>query len=75
MKKKDKVKFSMWFDPYNPKHIEAWKSLEENGYWPEDFIPDNVVMGKDWALIGLLKIASAWIDHILEGPRHTNFTF
>ena len=31
-----------YFEPSNPSHLDAWRKLNENGSWPEGFIPENV---------------------------------
>ena len=37
-----------WFDPNKPGHIQAWDTLQETGFWPIGFLPDNLSYGTVW---------------------------
>ena len=55
-----------WFDPYNIKHIKAYKHLYDTGSWPEGFIPKNVEMVTSWQMLLWSKLANAWVNHMLQ---------
>lgn len=54
-----------WFDPHNREHLEAWIHLEEQGVWPEGFIPKEVTFGPTWVVEIGIKMAHCWISHAL----------
>lgn len=64
------MKLSEEFNPYNVKHVRAWKHLEEYGCWPDEFIKwmnDNqVVLDNDWFITMIYKMADAWTNHIIK---------
>jgi len=53
-----------WFDPYDIKHMEAYKYLERNGYWPENFIPDSVELSSVWQIFLVGAMARCWLKHV-----------
>ena len=55
--------FVEWFDPYNERHIEAYKHLVKKGVWPKNFIPENVEMDFHWQYKLFAKIAECWVDN------------
>lgn len=61
---KAKKSFCEWFDPYNPKHLEAYKHLQDTGFWPEDFWKEagSRFIETNWQLMINSKLANAWID-------------
>jgi hypothetical protein len=52
-----------WFDPYNEKHITAYKHLNKHGVWPKGFIPEYVTVEPNWNLLIINKLADCWIKH------------
>jgi len=56
--------FVEWFDVDDLGHIKAYCHLERTGFWPKGFIPDNVVMHPQWALLLQSKMADAWVHHM-----------
>lgn len=62
----DKVSFIDWFDPHDVEHMKAYKHLNTVGMWPKGFIPDNVVMGSNWNILLINKLADCWLDYLLS---------
>jgi hypothetical protein len=62
-----KINIVDFFDPYNIKHIKAYKTMNETGVWPKGFIPNHIVFGQMWLPSLCMKMADAWIDHQLTG--------
>ena len=56
--------FLSWFNEYNPKHILAYKVLQESGKWPEGFIPEGIIFEPSWQISLAFRLADAWILHI-----------
>lgn len=59
--------FGDFFNAHNPEHRAAYRHLEDAGYWPEGFIPDDVDMGPTWHVIALAKLAQAWLEYTSAG--------
>lgn len=59
---KEKIPIEKWFDPQNPEHLKAYLELQSSGRWPENFIPENVVMVHGWGLLLLSKMADCWLS-------------
>ena len=51
-----------FFNPYDVRHLKAFKVLNATGAWPAGFIPDNVVLGSTWQVLILNKMALAWLE-------------
>ena len=71
------MNFVEWFDPYNKRHIEAYKYLSKNGIWPKNFIPENVEMDFHWQYNLFVKIAECWVENFKpnffsEAPKKKN---
>lgn len=60
------LNFSDWFDPYNEEHLKAYNHLHSKGWWPENFIPNDVVMDNYWELFIKTKIINAWLNYKLR---------
>jgi len=54
-----------WFQPYNLAHLRAYRNLENNGKWDEDFIPYNVEFTTGWQVALVAKLANAHLDRAL----------
>jgi len=55
-----------WFDVNNMEHLRAYRELARTGFWPVDFIPENVVLSGAW-IVGLTSLlASAYVDSKLS---------
>lgn len=54
-----------YFDPYNIDHIKAYRHLEKYGFWPEDFIPEDIEIENNWQISLLNKMAKAWIHYMI----------
>ena len=57
------------FDPDNIDHIRAYKVVMDTGMWPKGFIPDDVILGRAWAIFLADKIAERWVAHMLSGEN------
>ena len=61
---------SQEFNPYNAKHVRAWKHLEEHGCWPEEFADwihkEGITIDNGWFIGVLFKMANAWANSIIE---------
>ena len=55
-----------WFDVNDINHLTAYEHLDNHGTWPDSFIPDYVVMTRNWQLELLSKLASAWVRKMLS---------
>ena len=59
----DEMNISEFFDPYNDEHIKAYVYLTKNGFWPENFIPENCKMSNIWQLEVMNKMVDAWVKY------------
>jgi hypothetical protein len=60
------MKFSEWFDPYNREHLDAYRHCEKTGFWPENFIPDNIEGQAHYFAIEAMHIlGKAWLRYTL----------
>lgn len=60
------LSFYEWFNVNDKRHLKAYRTLQETGFWPAGFIPPNVTLGLNWQVKIVFKIASAWIDEKLK---------
>jgi hypothetical protein len=60
------MNFIDWFDPNNKGHLEAFDHLSKTGFWPEDFIPSNVLLSPVWQLELFEKIAKTYVEEKLN---------
>lgn len=56
-----------WFDPFNIEHIKAFSHLEQTGFWPEDFLPEDIEVLPYWVLSLNRKMANIWVQFIENG--------
>jgi len=56
------VRIEDWFDPRDTAHLIAYKRLQDDGVWPEDFIPKFVVLGGNWLANLNTTIANAYME-------------
>ena len=42
------MEISDWFNPKDKVHQKAFDHLNENGHWPEHFVPDDIQFGPLW---------------------------
>lgn len=61
------MNLSDWFDPYDYSHVMAYNHLIQNGEWPMEFVPDNVMIDPLHLVKITGKIADAWIDAMKRG--------
>ena len=54
-----------WFDIHNTDHLLAWEHLNDNGQWPEGFIPSHVFIGDGYRAIITQRMANAWLNSTL----------
>ena len=66
------MKLSVWFDPNVEEHMRAYKYLEDNACWPEDFPPDHIEIDTNWQLLIMAKLAREWVDYFFEGAEKIN---
>jgi len=60
------MKVEDFFDPYNIKHLKAWRHLEDTGYWPIDFIPEDAEFGRYSRYMIASKMTDAWVKWRLD---------
>lgn len=58
-----------FFDPHDPKHIKAYRHLEETGYWPKGFVPAETEMLANWQIALVAKMANCWVEYQLQIAR------
>jgi len=58
-----------WFDPKNKEHLSAYCHLKENGFWPNEFIPEKIEFPELWQVSIMWKMAMAWIDHVNSSSK------
>lgn len=58
-------KFSEFFNPFKLEHIKAYSSLCANGSWPENFIPDDMVVSALSTTEAAFLMAEAWMKAAL----------
>ncbi len=56
------ISFIDWFDLENENHVKAFDTCRKTGSWPVGFIPDNVIMGINWQIEIIAKIANVWMQ-------------
>jgi hypothetical protein len=54
-----------WFNPKKVEHITAWKYLMDNGVWPENFLPKDIIIPSFWNELLTRKLARYWVDYML----------
>jgi hypothetical protein len=52
---------AQYFDPHDVDHVKAYQHLQEDGSWPEGFIPEDVKAINGWRYLVDQKIIDAWI--------------
>jgi hypothetical protein len=55
----------------NETHLKALKSVLEGKFWPEGFIPDDVVFPTCWLQVIQGKIADRWVGEQLTKKYET----
>jgi len=48
-------------------HLKAYSFLEDNGFWPDNFILKDLKMDADWQYLIRFKMAEAWLNYKLHG--------
>lgn len=51
-----------FFDPTNLSHLEAYKTFEETGYFPDHFIPADVKLSTMWRYALASKLATLFVS-------------
>ncbi len=59
------MKITEYFDPCVIEHLRAFKHLQNNGFWPTDFLPDGIEFPELWQITLQSKMAGEWINLIL----------
>jgi hypothetical protein len=69
MKNKNFNNFTLteWFDIRKQEHLEAYVHLCQKGTWPQDFLPENIVMDTSWQMELMGLMSKAWVDFKLKG--------
>ena len=49
-----------YFNIYNVDHLKAFRSLENTGSWPGDFLPEEISFCTAWQIKLAGKMATAW---------------
>lgn len=55
-----------WFDPHNMDHLQALNHLNNEGAWPEGFLPEEIQMINHWYFMLMVKVADCWMTHKLQ---------
>jgi len=58
-----------WFDPKEIRHLSAYKYLCETGFWPDNFVPDNVEFPSHWYFFLDGKIAKFFVNERLDAIK------
>ena len=61
------MKVTDFFDPYDIAHIKAYKNLQETGFWPAFFLPENIEIPDNWQITIMAVFTEAWISKALNG--------
>ena len=61
--------FVDWFNPQDKEHLRAYETLRNTGAWPKGFVPKKVTFEGNWYAVIQVKLADAWIDHVLYNPE------
>jgi len=56
-----------WFDVNDRTHLEAFKHLRDTGFWPKDFISNEIQLHPNWQIALVAKMANEWLEYKLEG--------
>lgn len=55
-----------FFDPNELSHLSAYKNLCETGFWPENFVPENIEFPNAWYMHLDSKIAKHFVEEKLN---------
>ena len=55
-----------WFDPTNVEHLKAFKQVSDSGFWPKDFIPENIQFPAGWEYFISSKLADLYMEEKLQ---------
>ena len=58
-----------WFDPYDIKHVMAYKEVQDKGVWPKDFVPKEMVFPNLWFYSIAMKIVKCWTIHMISNMK------
>jgi hypothetical protein len=65
-RRNDKMSIVDFFDIYNIEHIRAYRHLENHGFWPEGFLPDEIEeITPHWQICIAARLATAFVDWVL----------
>ena len=55
-----------WFDPHNIEHIKAYHHLSETGFWPLNFVPDEIEVEICHQVNIIAKMGTCWVKLIFH---------
>jgi len=58
-----------WFDPWDIRHREAYQHLRKKGFWPEGFIPKNILLSSISVIQVQAKLADALVDALADATE------
>lgn len=61
------IKLTDWFDPTNTTHIREYRYLQQNGYWREGFIPNNIEFSSLWYVELMSIMTNVYVQKMLQG--------
>jgi hypothetical protein len=56
-----------YFDPTNKEHLQAFRTLQETGTWPNNFPPQDCTFSSIWQIEIYSKIANIYILFAFSG--------
>ena len=61
------MKLTQFFNVQSKEHMEAYKHLQEKGFWPEGFIPEGTEFEPGWQILIMGKITEEYMKQLEKG--------
>lgn len=58
-----------FFDVKNKEHLRAFKTLCDNGMWPEGFLPKNIYFPTLWQTSLYGQLANAYLEIVFKNEK------
>ena len=65
----ENISIGDWFHPEDIDHIKAYRHLQETGFWPKGFIPDNIDFPPGWHYLLASIMAEKWVESVLDTAK------
>lgn len=58
-----------WFNPKNIEHLKAFRHLQDFGTFPDNFLPNHIIVTHNWYINVLIGMAECWLYSNIEGAE------